>query len=96
MFRSFCLALGLALSCFAAVAKTPVVPTPIAHDLPVVRDFADHVMVMQKGHVVELGTVREVFEMPREDYTRALLAAGLDPDPDVQAAHRAARLARAS
>lgn len=35
MFRSFCLALGLALSCFAAVAKTPVVPTPIAHDLPV-------------------------------------------------------------
>lgn len=68
----------------------------IAHDLPVVRDFADHVMVMQKGHVVELGTVREVFETPREDYTRALLAAGLDPDPDVQAAHRAARLARAS
>ncbi|MBC7151078.1 MAG: ABC transporter ATP-binding protein [Rhizobium sp.] len=68
----------------------------IAHDLPVVRDFADHVMVMQKGHVVELGTVREVFETPREDYTRALLAAGLAPDPDAQAAHRAARLARAS
>ena len=64
----------------------------IAHDLPVVRDFADHVMVMQKGNIVELGTVREVFETPREDYTRALLAAGLDPDPDVQAAHRAARL----
>ncbi|NML76136.1 ABC transporter ATP-binding protein [Rhizobium sp. S-51] len=68
----------------------------IAHDLPVVRDFADHVMVMQKGNVVELGTVREVFETPREEYTRALLSAGLDPDPDVQAAHRAARLARAS
>lgn len=56
----------------------------IAHDLPVVRDFADHVMVMQKGNVVELGTVREVFETPRQDYTRALLAAGLDPDPDAQ------------
>jgi peptide/nickel transport system ATP-binding protein len=68
----------------------------IAHDLPVVRDFADHVMVMQKGKVVEQGTVREIFGSPREDYTRALLAAGLDPDPDVQAANRAARLARAS
>ncbi|PYE37311.1 peptide/nickel transport system ATP-binding protein [Rhizobium sp. PP-WC-1G-195] len=66
----------------------------IAHDLPVVRDFADHVMVMQNGKVVELGTVREVFETPREAYTQALLAAGLNPDPDVQAAHRAARLQR--
>ncbi|GGB06104.1 ABC transporter ATP-binding protein [Brucella endophytica] len=68
----------------------------IAHDLPVVRDFADHVMVMRKGEVVERGTVREIFETPREDYTRALLAAGLDPDPDIQAANRAARFARAS
>ncbi|PYE26989.1 peptide/nickel transport system ATP-binding protein [Rhizobium sp. PP-CC-3A-592] len=67
----------------------------IAHDLPVVRDFADHVMVMQNGKVVELGTVREVFQTPREAYTQALLAAGLNPDPDVQAAHRAARLQRA-
>ncbi|TCM58700.1 peptide/nickel transport system ATP-binding protein [Rhizobium sp. PP-F2F-G48] len=67
----------------------------IAHDLPVVRDFADHVMVMQNGKVVELGTVREVFETPREAYTQSLLAAGLNPDPDVQAAHRAARLQRA-
>ncbi|MBP1806325.1 ABC transporter ATP-binding protein [Rubellimicrobium aerolatum] len=62
----------------------------IAHDLPVVRDFADHVMVMQRGRVVEHGTVRQVFDSPREPYTRALLAAGLDPDPDVQAARRAA------
>ncbi|MEW9613606.1 ABC transporter ATP-binding protein [Shinella sp. S4-D37] len=68
----------------------------IAHDLPVVRDFADHVMVMQKGNIVEFGTVREVFEAPRQAYTRALLSAGLDPDPDVQAAHRAARLQRVS
>jgi peptide/nickel transport system ATP-binding protein len=68
----------------------------IAHDLPVVRDFADHVMVMQKGEVVELGTVREIFEAPKKAYTQALLAAGLDPDPDVQAQNRAARLSRAS
>ena len=68
----------------------------IAHDLPVVRDFADHVMVMQKGEVVELGTVREIFETPRKPYTQALLASGLDPDPDVQAENRAARVSRAS
>ncbi|NGO65676.1 ABC transporter ATP-binding protein [Rhizobium daejeonense] len=64
----------------------------IAHDLPVVRDFADHVMVMQKGKVVELGTVRQIFEAPKMPYTQALLAAGLDPDPDVQAERREARL----
>jgi peptide/nickel transport system ATP-binding protein len=68
----------------------------IAHDLPVVRDFADHVLVMRKGEVVEWGTVREIFDTPRKDYTRSLLAASLDPDPDVQAANRAARLASAS
>ena len=60
----------------------------IAHDLPVVRDFADHVMVMEKGKVVELGTVREIFENPVQAYTRRLLAAGLDPDPEVQKARR--------
>jgi len=65
----------------------------IAHDLPVVRDFADHVMVMEKGRVVEQGTVREIFESPREPYTRRLLAAGLDPDPDVQRARRIAEQA---
>ncbi len=67
----------------------------IAHDLPVVRDFADQVMVMQKGRVVELGPVAQVFDAPREAYTQRLLAAGLDPDPDVQAERRKARLALA-
>ncbi len=65
----------------------------IAHDLPVVRDFADHVMVMQKGAVVEIGTVQQIFDHPRQPYTQALLAAGLDPDPEIQAQRRAARLA---
>jgi len=62
----------------------------IAHDLPVVRDFADHVMVMEKGRVVEIGTVRAIFDDPQQPYTRRLLAAGLDPDPEVQKARRAA------
>lgn len=65
----------------------------IAHDLPVVRDFADHVMVMQQGRVVEIGSVRDIFQNPQQPYTQALLAAGLDPDPVVQAARRKARAA---
>ena len=64
----------------------------IAHDLPLVRDFADRVMVMQGGKVVETGRVREIFETPREEYTRNLLAASLDPDPGVQAERRLARM----
>ncbi|SEQ74791.1 peptide/nickel transport system ATP-binding protein [Faunimonas pinastri] len=67
----------------------------IAHDLPVVRDFADHVVVMQGGRLVEKGTVRQIFDTPKEPYTRALLAAGLDPDPDVQASRRKTRAAPA-
>ena len=63
----------------------------IAHDLPVVRDFADRVIVMKSGEIVEEGPVRQIFEAPEQPYTRALLAASLDPDPEIQAARRAAR-----
>jgi peptide/nickel transport system ATP-binding protein len=64
----------------------------IAHDLGVVRDFADRVIVMQNGVIVEQGPVQQIFEHPRELYTRNLLAACLDPDPDIQAQRRAARM----
>ncbi len=64
----------------------------IAHDLPVVRDFADRVLVMKQGDIVEQGPVRQIFEDPREPYTQRLLAAGLDPDPEVQRQRREARL----
>ena len=67
----------------------------IAHDLPVVRDFADRVVVMQGGNIVEEGPVRQIFDAPRETYTQNLLAASLDPDPAVQAERRAARMERA-
>jgi len=68
----------------------------IAHDLLVVRDFANRVIVMQDGRIVEQGTVRDIFEHPQEAYTRNLLAASLDPDPDVQAKRRVARLQAAA
>lgn len=63
----------------------------IAHDLPVVRDFADRVIVMKSGEIIEEGPVRQIFENPRQSYTQALLAASLDPDPEVQATRRLAR-----
>jgi microcin C transport system ATP-binding protein len=46
----------------------------ITHDLNVVRRFADRVVVMEKGRVVEQGATRGLFESPREPYTRKLLA----------------------
>ena len=63
----------------------------IAHDLPVVKDFADQVIVMQSGRIVEQGTVQQIFNDPQESYTQNLLAASLDPDPHVQAQRRAER-----
>ena len=50
----------------------------ISHDLKVVRALSHKVMVMQDGVCVEAGTAEAIFERPREDYTKALLAAALD------------------
>ncbi|MFD5276686.1 dipeptide ABC transporter ATP-binding protein [Pseudarthrobacter sp. NPDC058362] len=47
----------------------------ITHDLAVVRQIADHVCVMEKGKLVETGSTDEVFESPKQDYTKALLNA---------------------
>ena len=47
----------------------------ISHDLHVVRAITDRVHVMRKGRVVEEGPTSEVFDRPRHDYTKALLAA---------------------
>ena len=49
----------------------------ISHDLKVVRALADEVIVMRDGKVVEAGPAAAVFDAPREDYTKALMAAAL-------------------
>ena len=47
----------------------------ISHDLRVVRAMSHHVMVMKRGDVIEAGAVEQVFEAPKHEYTRSLLAA---------------------
>lgn len=48
----------------------------VSHDLDVVGAIADDVLVMQNGHIVEQGTVGEIFADPQHPFTRELLAAG--------------------
>jgi peptide/nickel transport system ATP-binding protein len=47
----------------------------ITHDLSVVEQIADQVLVMSGGRIVESGSTEAVLERPQHDYTRALLAA---------------------
>ena len=46
----------------------------ITHDLGVIAEIADDVIVMYKGKIVETGTVQEIFENPQHPYTKGLLA----------------------
>ena len=59
----------------------------IAHDLAVVRQLAHEVLVMYLGRLVETGPTEEVLARPKHPYTKALLAAVPEPDPDVRPTH---------
>ncbi|TDR15525.1 ABC transporter ATP-binding protein [Marinomonas communis] len=46
----------------------------VVHDLRVAAQVCDRVIVMQKGRIVEAGVTKQVFEQPRHDYTKSLIA----------------------
>ncbi len=57
----------------------------IAHDLSIVRYFCDKVAVMNRGRIVESGPAEEVYNNPKDPYTKALIAAIPVPDPRAKA-----------
>jgi peptide/nickel transport system ATP-binding protein len=56
----------------------------IAHDLAVVKNVSDRVLVMYLGKICEVGSPDDIYERPAHPYTAALLAAIPVPDPGVQ------------
>jgi len=67
----------------------------IAHDLPVVRELADRILVMKSGRIVEQGSVTDIFENPTEPYTIELLAANPVANPAIMRERRLRRGVRA-
>ncbi len=56
----------------------------ITHNLSVVRHVADRMGIMYLGRLVEEGTTETIFNNPRHPYTRCLLSANPEPDPDAR------------
>ena len=57
-----------------AIRDTGVAALYITHDLAVVAQVSDRIMVLRHGKTVEYGETRQIIEAPREDYTRALVS----------------------
>lgn len=56
----------------------------ITHDLASAKFFCDRIAIMYLGRIVEIGPTAEIFARPRHPYTKALLEAIPDPDPERQ------------
>ncbi|WP_299150719.1 ABC transporter ATP-binding protein [uncultured Tateyamaria sp.] len=57
-----------------AIRDTGVAALYITHDLAVVAQVADHIMVLRQGEMVEYGTTDQIINAPREEYTQALVS----------------------
>lgn len=49
----------------------------VTHDLDLAQKLADRILIMHNGQIIESGTTKEIFEQPKETYTKELLAARL-------------------
>ena len=49
--------------------------TCVSHDLRILRNLAHRIIILKKGEIVEHGETMEVFNNPKEDYTKFLLSA---------------------
>jgi oligopeptide/dipeptide ABC transporter ATP-binding protein len=58
----------------------------ITHDLASAKFFCDRIAIMYLGRIVEIGATAEIFANPRHPYTKALLKAIPEPDPDLAVA----------
>jgi len=63
----------------------------IGHDLNVVRQMSDRMLVMYHGQILEQGPADEVFERPEHPYTRRLIASIPVADPEIQRTRRTER-----
>ncbi len=57
-----------------AIEETHTAALYITHDLAVVAQISDDIMVLRHGKTIEYGTTKQIIEAPREDYTRALVS----------------------
>ena len=62
----------------------------ITHDLATAKFFCDRIAIMYLGRIVEIGPTEEIFANPRHPYTKALLEAIPEPDPEQDGAARPA------
>ena len=65
-----------------AIRDTGVAALYITHDLAVVAQVSDDIMVLKMGDMVEYGTVDQIINAPREDYTKALVSVRSNEHPE--------------
>ena len=53
----------------------------ITHDLATAKHFADNILILNSGKIIEIGSIEKVLSNPENSYTKALIAAVSEPDP---------------